>query len=109
MTLIVTEVHSDFEVTKGHSDLESHIDLVWPKVTVHDCDQIKFVAIVLDYDPGSQMPCVTEGLSDLVVTVILETEGLSDIQFSNLFKPITRELEEENSVTPREPMLALPF
>ena len=73
---------------------------------MHDCDQIKFVAIVLDYDPGSQMPCVTEGLSDLVVTVILETEGLNDIQCSNLFKQIKKEV---NSVIPREPILALPI
>ena len=73
---------------------------------MHNCDQIQFIAIVLDYDPGSQMPCVTEGLSDLVVTVILETEGLNDIQCSNLFKQIKKEV---NSVIPREPILALPI
>ena len=33
MTLTVIEGHSAFEVTKGHGDLEGHIDLVWPKVT----------------------------------------------------------------------------
>ena len=34
MTLTVIESHSAFEVTEGHDDLEGHIDLVWPKVTL---------------------------------------------------------------------------
>ena len=83
MTLTVTEGHSYLEVTKGHGDLEGHIDLVWPKVTpsmivtkgqttiiVTEGHSAWFrsnsiVAIDLDYDPGSQIPCVTEGHSDL--------------------------------------------
>ena len=38
-------------VTEGHTTVTTMI--------VHDCDQIQFVAIDLDYDPGSKIPCVT--------------------------------------------------
>ena len=80
MTLTVTEGHTDFEVTESHGDLEGHIDLVWPKVTPTVIVTEGHMTIIVTeghsawlwpnsiccyYDPGSKIPCVTEGHSDI--------------------------------------------